>query len=196
VNMLHKLFRFTIIGAVVLSLVACGDAQVNRQDGVQGKQINSPNYGAQGVTDNQHRNQSVRVDRKAARTIEQLPGIIRAHVMVGESNAYVAVETKQKQGKQDMLSKKMRQQIDRKVRQQAPNIQRVYISSDRNFVSQMQTYGQQFNNARPIRTMVQQFNAFVGGIFTAPFQADPLNMDDRDGMNRSNRGLQPMHNAR
>jgi len=226
VKMWKTWLRFTVIGAFVLALAACGN-QTGVRDGTtpnqyQGYRTNTMDNGTPGKANGLHNNQNMRVDRKIARMIEQINGISRANVLVGDTNAYVAVEldANQKQARNDNdrmnrtdrnigqnnrgnmnptgmmgtmsardgvvdsemngISSKMRQQIEQKVRQQAPKVKSVFISSERDFVDQMTMYGKQFDAGRPVRNLMRQFNNFVGGIFITPFQTDNNETFDRD----------------
>ncbi|WP_309122790.1 YhcN/YlaJ family sporulation lipoprotein [Paenibacillus sp.] len=104
--MLKKLLRVTVIGASVLALAACGgqnDAGNMSQNGYRTNQTGA-GQGIRGATDyGNHNNRNLRINRDIARAIERIDGISRARVVMGESNAYVAVETNENAGNSPAL---------------------------------------------------------------------------------------------
>lgn len=94
--MLKQLLRAAVIGASVAALAACG-GQTGANDMPQnGYRTNATGAGqdVRGTTGwSTHNNRSLRLNQEVARAIERLDGISRARVIVGDRNAYVAVET-------------------------------------------------------------------------------------------------------
>ncbi|TLS53482.1 hypothetical protein FE782_04205 [Paenibacillus antri] len=104
--MLKKLLRVTVLGASVLALAACGgqnDAGNMSQNGYRTNQTGA-GQGIRGATDyGNHNNRNLRINRDIARAIERIDGISRARVVMGESNAYVAVELNENAGNSPAL---------------------------------------------------------------------------------------------
>lgn len=100
-KMLKKVLRFTIIGASALALAACGAGNGGAGDMSQnGYRTNNTGDGV-GILGNRtndnsgygiHNNRNLQSNANLARAIERLDGISRANVVLGETNAYVAVE--------------------------------------------------------------------------------------------------------
>jgi len=103
---LKKLLRVTVIGASVVALAACGGqggAGEMSQNGYRTNQTGA-GPGIRGGTDyGTHNNRNLRMNQEMARAIERIDGISRARVVLGESNAYVAVELNENAGNSQAL---------------------------------------------------------------------------------------------
>jgi len=105
--MLRKLLRVSVIGASVLALAACG-GQNNAGDMSQNGYRTNQTGAGQGIRGNatgygNHNNRNLRINQDMARAIERIDGISRARVVMGESNAYVAVELNENAGNSPAL---------------------------------------------------------------------------------------------
>jgi len=97
--MLKKLLHFTIIGASVVAMAACGGqprADEMTQNGYRTNMVGNNGAMQQYGT---HTNRSLRANQEMARAIERIDGISRARVVMGETNAYVAVELNNNAGR-------------------------------------------------------------------------------------------------
>ena len=105
--MLKKLLRVSVIGASVLALAACGGQNNAGEMSQNGYRTNQTGAG-QGIRGNatgygNHNNRNLRINEDMARAIERIDGISRARVVMGESNAYVAVELNENAGNSPAL---------------------------------------------------------------------------------------------
>ncbi|MCI3919933.1 YhcN/YlaJ family sporulation lipoprotein [Paenibacillus sp. TRM 82003] len=71
------------------------------------------------------------------------------------------------------LSSQIRARVEAIVRQHAPSVRNVYVSADSNFMERMSTYSGRLGDGRnPVRGLMNEFNEFVGGIFTEALDND------------------------
>lgn len=132
-----------------------------------------------------HRNRSVYVDQKAATVVAKTSGAVRAYVLIGDTNAYVALDTERKERptpfsmnpsanrmipqEGERIAPDVRKRIEKQMRQFAPHVQNVYISANRNAYEQLNLYGERFRpNQVASPALMEQFNRYVHNVFRAP----------------------------
>ncbi|HZG87112.1 YhcN/YlaJ family sporulation lipoprotein [Paenibacillus sp.] len=97
--MLKKLLRFTVIGASVVAMAACGGQPAADEMSQNGYRTNTVGRNASMQQYGTHTNRNLRANQEMARAIERIDGISRARVVMGETNAYVAVELNNNAGR-------------------------------------------------------------------------------------------------
>ncbi|WP_199618400.1 YhcN/YlaJ family sporulation lipoprotein [Paenibacillus alkalitolerans] len=96
--MFKRLMRFTVIGATVVALAACGNQQGADNVGtygIGGNNVGTRDAGGAGMLGGRHGmhyNRNLSANRDVARAVERIDGISRANVVMSDRNAYVAVE--------------------------------------------------------------------------------------------------------
>lgn len=91
-RMLKNWLRFTVIGASVLTMVACGNQQGAGDIGTNAYRTNAADSRT-GMNQNaMHNNRNLQMSKEVARAVERIDGISQANVVVGDRNVYVAVE--------------------------------------------------------------------------------------------------------
>ncbi|MEX1031707.1 MAG: YhcN/YlaJ family sporulation lipoprotein [Paenibacillaceae bacterium] len=63
------------------------------------------------------------------------------------------------------ISDDLKAAIAKKVRSVQPNVDKVYVSANADFVGRMRGYGERFQNGQPITGMIIEFNTLVNRIF-------------------------------
>ncbi len=66
------------------------------------------------------------------------------------------------------ISSKLLERIGKKVRELNPQVERVFITSDRDFFNQMHRYYQTAAQGKPIEPYIQEFNDAVTRLFSVP----------------------------
>lgn len=187
--MRHDGIRIVMVGAMLLSLVACSNA--GNDEGMRSKAttdgVQSFSRAGNRAQTMMHNNRSIYAERKASQAIERSTGVARAYVLIGDTNAYVALNDEdrtttlrprmtdrmsmQNRMRPLQVPQNMRKSIVQHVRQYAPHVQNVYISTNRNAFEQLSLYGDRFTpNRRPSPALMQQFNQYVENVFRTSAQ--------------------------
>ncbi|MEC0126200.1 YhcN/YlaJ family sporulation lipoprotein [Paenibacillus pabuli] len=103
-------------------------------------------------------------------------------------------ETSRVDSTDDNTPEEIKSKISAKIKQFAPNIENVYVSSNPEFVEHVEGYATDIRNGKPVSGMIDTFQSMVERIF-------PTNtMNQRDGvhhdgiLNRNNDGLMNRNN--
>lgn len=97
-RMLKSWLRFTVIGASILALAACGGNQQGADMGTNGYRANATDNGTGMNRFGMHNNRNLRMNEDVARAVERIDGVSRARVVMGDTNVYVAVELDKQTG--------------------------------------------------------------------------------------------------
>lgn len=157
-----------LLTVVVALLLAEGCTNMgNRGNGGNGGQVRQQNVPAPQQTppnQNQAQTQGNKVDiaNKAAEKMIGIPGVQQANVLVTQRNAYVAAVLTDNQ---TQLTPEIESKIAEQVRTTDPNIQNVYVSTNPDFVSRVNTYVNEVQQGRPGAGFFEQFNEMVNRIF-------------------------------
>lgn len=121
--------------------------------------------GARILNDNLNNNDDVkiRVHDEVKNNIEDLNEVKRAHVIVTDSTAYVAVVLNG--DKTGNVRKDIEDKISDKVKATDKSIDNVYVSSNPDFVDRMSDYGNKIQNGMPIRDLYDEFSEMVQRVF-------------------------------
>jgi len=161
--------------------------QFNEQNRVNGRRLNSNNLVGS------HQNYRMEASQDIAERIREAEGLGSVYVILTDRNAYVAV-SRSGGGKQDdggaygMRSSRtasraglkdraaggsgkaggtLEERIAGYVKEMAPQIERVYVSEEPDFVSRMGEYVRTASRGEPIQGFIAQFNAMVERLFPA-----------------------------
>jgi spore cortex protein len=121
--------------------------------------------GARILNDNLDNNNDgqMRVHDDVKNSIEDLKEVRRAHVIVTDSTAYVAVVlTNDQTGN---IRKDLEDKISNKVRSTDKSIDNVYVSSNPDFVDRMSDYGNKIQSGKPVRGLYDEFKEMVQRVF-------------------------------
>lgn len=121
--------------------------------------------GARILNDNLDNNDDVqmRVHDEVKNRIEDMNEVRRAHVIVTDSTAYVAVVLND--DSTGNIRKDLEEKISDRVRTTDESIDNVYVSSNPDFVNRMSDYGNKIQNGKPIRGLYDGFSEMVQRIF-------------------------------
>jgi hypothetical protein len=128
-----------------------------------------------------HSNRSVYTDGTLAQAVARTAGAQRAVVLIGDTNAYVALDTTNTMSPPAMMPKSrpmpdgeaiapdVRKRIEAEVRQSAPHVRNVFVNSNRNAYEQLRLYGSRFTpNTDPSPALMEQFQRYVQNVFGTP----------------------------
>jgi hypothetical protein len=163
-----------VVGVCTLAwmLAACAQPGTMRTQSLRAasEQMQSP-----------HSNRSVYVDGTLARAVARTAGATRAYVLIGDTNAYVALDATNTAPPRTMMPRnrpmhdgeavapEVRKRIEVQVRQSAPHVRNVYVNTSRNAYEQLSLYGSRFSpNTDPSRALMEQFNQYVQNVFGTP----------------------------
>lgn len=104
----------------------------------------------------------VEVAKSAADKITKINGVKSANVLVAKRNAYVAAVTNVGQ---TGITPQLEKQIADQVRSADPNIQKVYVSTNPEFVNRVNQYVTDVGQGRPIAGFFQEFSEMVQRVF-------------------------------
>lgn len=103
------------------------------------------------------------VSDRAENRLKKLKEVRTAKVIVTDQNAYAAVLLSN--GKQDKLTNQLEDKIANEVREADPNVQKVYVSANPDFVQRMQGYGDKINAGHPVAGLFDEFTETVRRVF-------------------------------
>ncbi|MEK4028422.1 YhcN/YlaJ family sporulation lipoprotein [Pseudobacillus sp. FSL P4-0506] len=103
------------------------------------------------------------VSDRAENRLEKLKEVRTAKVIVTDQNAYAAVLLSN--GKQDQLTNQLEEKVANEVRKADPNVKKVYVSANPDFVQRMQGYGDKIDEGRPITGLFDEFTDTVRRVF-------------------------------
>jgi spore cortex protein len=141
---------------------------VNDNNNTKVQNYNQTDRGARILDDNLNNNDNndnrqMRVHGEVKNSIEDLNEVKRAHVIVTDSTAYVAVVLND--DKTGNIRKDIENKISDKVRSTDKSIDNVYVSSNPDFVDRMSDYGNKIENGKPIRGLYDEFSEMVQRVF-------------------------------
>lgn len=108
-------------------------------------------------------NRQMRAHDEVKNNIEDLNEVKRAHVIVTDSTAYVAVVLNG--DNTGNVRKDLEDKISDKVRSTDKSIDNVYVSSNPDFVDRMSDYGNKIQNGKPVRGLYDEFKEMVQRVF-------------------------------
>lgn len=160
----------TIVLAIALS-TGCAMNNGAREDVRDDNNTRIQNYdqtdrGARILNDNldgDNNDGQMRVHDDVKNNIEDLKEVRRAHVIVTDSTAYVAVVLNGDET--GNIRKDLENKISDKVKSTDKSIDNVYVSSNPDFVDRMSDYGNQIQNGKPVRGLYDQFKEMVQRVF-------------------------------
>ncbi|MGG4551312.1 YhcN/YlaJ family sporulation lipoprotein [Paenibacillus humicus] len=152
--------------SVVLLLVmvpvlttGCTNQRNNQNNQVKTQEVRmqqAPNQMPQNV-DNR-----IRIAQQAADKITQIPGVLKANVLVTQKNAYVAATLDTNQGQ---LTPGIESRIAQQVKETDPTIKNVYVSTNPDFVEHVNRYVSDVAQGRPVSGFFKEFSDMVQRIF-------------------------------
>lgn len=111
---------------------------------------------------NRDNNRKIDVAENVADRVADLKEVEKAHVLVTDRNAYVAVRLNDTNND---LTKDVEKKIDHKVRAADKNIEHIYISENPDFYSRMEGYRNDIQAGHPISGFFEEFTETVENIF-------------------------------
>ncbi|MBJ6363804.1 YhcN/YlaJ family sporulation lipoprotein [Paenibacillus sp. GCM10012307] len=149
--------------------------QANEMNRVNGRRLNSNNViGA-------HQNYKIDVSESAANRVVSLKEVKSAYVMLGDKNAYVAVNLHDSRapgttrthsaGTDVAITDHLKQKIAAEVKKVKPDTQQVFVSTNPDFVGRMTSYMDEARAGHPIQGLIAEFNAMVERVFPERTQA-------------------------
>lgn len=143
------------------------DVRDNNDTRVQNYDLTSPSEkkGARILNDNLDYNDEVqmRVHDEVKNNVEGLNEVTRAHVIVTDSTAYVAVVLNDDQT--GNLRKDIEDKISDRVKSTDKSINNVYVSSNPDFVNRMGDFINKIQNGKPVSGLYDEFNEMVKRVF-------------------------------
>jgi spore cortex protein len=129
----------------------------------EAREINDGNAQVQsfGIDQNVYDDSQLRVANDAEEKIERLTNVRKATVIVTNRHAYVAVIM----DSNGEVQKKFEKEISAQVKSTDKTIQNVYVSSNPEFAERMGDYGEEIQNGRPVRGLLEEFNEMVQRVF-------------------------------
>ncbi len=143
--------------------------QGNEMNRVNGRRLNSNNVlGA-------HQNYKIDMSESAANHVVSLKEVHSAYVMLGDKNAYVAVNLHDSRmpgtmrthsaGTDVALTDHLKEKIAAEVKKVKPDTRHVYVSTNPDFVGRMTSYMEDARAGHPIQGLIAEFNAMVERVF-------------------------------
>ena len=113
-----------------------------------GNSLGNPNLNLTNTstTNTNHTHSGLHIENEAEDNVENLPEVKQATIIVLNRNAYVAVEMDD--DFHGEMSPFVEDQMAQQVREADANIQNVYISSKRDFITQMRQYRDNLQNGK------------------------------------------------
>jgi YhcN/YlaJ family sporulation lipoprotein len=159
-----------VMAAFTLFVTSVGCAAMQRpEEGQQGQQQTRPLRDTADRMGDQAREtrpaETMRVADNIADDVARLDRIDASTVMLMGRTAYVAVMfDKDYDGG---MTNKIKDQVSKRVRQTDPSVDRVFVSANPDFVSQMGDYAQDIRNGRPVAGLMDTFMEMVERTFPA-----------------------------
>jgi YhcN/YlaJ family sporulation lipoprotein len=159
-----------VMAALTLFVTSVGCAAMQRpEEGQQGQQQTRPLRDTADRMGDQAREtrpaEMMRVADNIADDVARLDRIDASTVMLMGRTAYVAVMfDKDYNGG---MTNKIKDQVSKRVRQTDPSVDRVFVSANPDFVSQMGDYAQDIRNGRPVAGLMDTFMEMVERTFPA-----------------------------
>jgi YhcN/YlaJ family sporulation lipoprotein len=125
--------------------------QNQEQQGKQGQ------FGTQGNMDKR-----IQIADQAVEKVVGIEGVQQANILVTQSNAYVAAVLEHDN---QALSQDMEAQIAKQVRSTDANIQRVFVSTNPDFISRINSYTLSVQQGRPIAGFFGELNEMAQRLF-------------------------------
>ncbi|WP_270169693.1 YhcN/YlaJ family sporulation lipoprotein [Paenibacillus sp. SYP-B4298] len=133
-----------------------------------------------------HQNYKIDMSETAAQRVAALKEVQSAYVMLGDKNAYVAVNLHDQVNRGTTpgqvgtyattdsieVPSEIKRKIAAEVKQVKGNVQHVYVSANPDFVGRMTGYMNDVRAGHPIQGLIAEFNAMVERVF--PQQAEPV----------------------
>jgi spore cortex protein len=125
-----------------------------------GNSLGNPNLNLTNTSTNtpNKTHSGLHIENEAENKVTNLPEVKQANIIVSNRNAYVAVEMDE--DFHGEISPFVEDQMVQQVREADPNVQNVYISSKREFVTQMRQYRDNLQNGKStdgFTKMVQRY---------------------------------------
>ncbi|TCS94723.1 YhcN/YlaJ family sporulation lipoprotein [Hazenella coriacea] len=119
---------------------------------------------AQGNTANNNLAKGFRVSDDIADRVADMKNVDTAAAVVLGNYAYIGVTTRD-MGKDGLLTDDFKQKIADEARSVDPNLQRVFVSANPNFVKQLNGYVNDFRNGRPIGGIIEGVTNVINRTF-------------------------------
>lgn len=174
-SILKKVLMFTTLILVSLSLVGCG---FNRDKGnakddnaTTPNEVVEDNNGTNVVDENNGTpNDNVNTDNEtrldvaedAADRVTEMDEVDSATIIVTNRNAYAAVMLKS--GTEE-LTEALEEKIANTVREADQDIEKVYVSTNPDFVDRMTGYGEEISAGHPVEGFFEEFTESVRRVF-------------------------------
>ncbi len=169
-----KMLQVPVTLLLIFSLMGCGTA--NNDDGNNDKtdngtetntndNANNDKASNNGDTNDKEGNtaddQQVNVSDETADDVKTMEEVENAYVLVTDTNAYVAVELKEGIDETEQLESKIAEQ----VKKGNPELDKVYVSANPDFVKQMNDYGTKIREGEPVEGFFEEFTDAVQRVF-------------------------------
>lgn len=119
---------------------------------------------AQGNKANNNLAKGFRVADDIADRVADLKSVDTAAAVVLGNYAYIGVTTRD-MGKDGLLTDEFKQKVANEARSVDPNLQRVFVSANPNFVKQLNGYINDFRNGRPIGGIIEGVTNVINRTF-------------------------------
>ena len=168
-----KMLRdIVMVGLVGVALVGCGS---NTEDNAMQKanqvKDQSNNYQDDMYGDkyyNTNMDSRMNISEEAAKKITELDEVGQAHVVVVESDAYVAVMLKE--DNKEELYEDLKKKISDEVMKTDSNINKVYVSSNPEFIDHMEDYSERLQKGEPLKGLYDEFKGMAERIFPEAYR--------------------------
>lgn len=161
------LLTFALSTGCAMNNGAREDVRDNNNTRIQNYDLNSPGEkkGARILNDHLDYNDDVqmRVHDEVKNNIEELNEVRRAHVIVTDSTAYVAVVLNNDET--GNIRKDIEDKISDRVKTTDESINNVYVSSNPDFVDRMGDYVNKIQNGKPVSGLYDEFSEMVQRVF-------------------------------
>jgi spore cortex protein len=144
---------------LLLSLAACGNNQTRN---LHQQNVNNQ-HPVSTINPNATKNmdQKYRIADQTATQLTKVPGVQQANVLVSDRNAYVAAVL----NRDVPYTPALENQIAAEVKKVDPQIDKVYISVNPDFVGRVSTYVNDVRNGRPVSGLVNDLSDLVNRMF-------------------------------
>jgi YhcN/YlaJ family sporulation lipoprotein len=170
---LKKLFMYAPVSMVIFSLMGCNfnqndkaanDGNNKAQNVVYENENEAGDHKATNHSDPDHNDQTqFEAADEAADRVAELDEVDSANVIVANQTAYVAVVLR------DTTNEEVTEGVENKIAEQVkssdPAIQKVYVSTNPDFVDQIKDYRKRINEGEPVEGLFDEFTDVVQRVF-------------------------------
>ncbi|OKL36859.1 YhcN/YlaJ family sporulation lipoprotein [Domibacillus mangrovi] len=163
---MKKISIYVAACMTMFSLTACMNNRDNASDNVKNDSAENVVHDDQtadnGMDHTDQTNQAnLDVSEKTADLVEELDEVNGATVLVTDHKAYAAVDLKNGTKVNDELKSK----IEEKVKEADTSVEKVYVSEDPDFSTQMKDYADRIRGGEPVEGFFDEFGDAVRRVF-------------------------------